>query len=313
MRRTNVRVAALSERTVRVRSALAIRVALGFACAAAGWSAVGCAGAAPLPRAAIELNDTGARALAEGELSAAEARLSVALEYAPRFVEAWVNLGYVELRRGNFVQARRDFERARELNPNLPTPHHALGVLADEGASPREAEARYRDALAVDPGFAPARANLARLLYARGQYENAREQFQRLVEVAPDMMEGWAGQAEALVRLGRERDAEEVVARARQRFGDRSPIALLIARERMALGEWETAEAVLAPVVGERDRGQASAGWAWIAVARTGKGDLAGAAEAARAALDIDRSNAVAAYALTLSAGARSRPPTGSP
>jgi tetratricopeptide (TPR) repeat protein len=267
-------------------------------------SLCGCASAVPLPAKAVRLNSAGALALAQGDLTTAEARLSVAIEYSPRFVEAWVNLGYVELKRANFEQARRDFERARELNQDIPAPHHALGVLADEEGKGADAERHYRAALKVDPGFAPARANLARLLYARGQYENAREQFQRLVEVEPDAVEGWAGEAESLLQLGREADAETVVARGRDRLGDAPALRVLVARERMALGEWDEAEASLAQLVGDADRSQACAAWAWIAVARLGKHDLAGARQAAQAALAIDRRDAVAAYAMRLTAGA---------
>ena len=79
-----------------------------------------CAATVPLPPQALALNAAGARAIAEGQLGVAEARLSVALEYSPRFVEAWVNLGYVELGRGNFEQARGDFLRARDLNQDIP-------------------------------------------------------------------------------------------------------------------------------------------------------------------------------------------------
>src|SRR5208282_5769946 len=53
----------------------------------------GCTGVAPLPPRAVLLNAAGADALARGDLSTAEAELSVALEYSPRFVEGWVNLG----------------------------------------------------------------------------------------------------------------------------------------------------------------------------------------------------------------------------
>src|SRR5262245_48488340 len=61
---------------------------------------LGCSSIPPLPPKALELNRLGAAALAAGDFDAAEARLSVALEYSPRFTEAWVNLGYVEMRRG---------------------------------------------------------------------------------------------------------------------------------------------------------------------------------------------------------------------
>jgi tetratricopeptide (TPR) repeat protein len=268
-----------------------------FACLAP-VSIIGCATSVPLPAEALALNAAGAQAIAEGQLGVAEARLSVALEYSPRFVEAWVNLGYVELGRGNFEQARRDFLRARDLNQDIATPHHALGLLADDQGRGAEAEEHYRAALKVDPGFAPSRANLARRLFARGQYENAREQFERLIEVAPDAIEGWIGEAETLRQLGRSAQAEDVVARASRRFGDAPALRLLRARQQVERGEWLQAEALLAPVAGSTDTARAGAAWAWIAIARIGRHDFVGAGEAARAALSIDRDDAVARYAL---------------
>jgi Flp pilus assembly protein TadD len=253
----------------------------------------------PLPPKAVELNALGAQAIAEGRLNVAEARLSVAIEYSPRFVEAWVNLGYVELARGNFEQAGRDFLKARDINPDMPTPHHGLGVLADDRGDGDAAERDYRAALKVDPGFAPARANLARRLFARGQYENAREQFERLMEVEPSAIEGWVGDAEALLQLGRGAEAESLVARAVDRFGLAPALRLLVARVDLQEDEWDDAEAVLAPLVGAADRGRAEAALAWMAVARVGRGDRRGAGEAARAALAIDAGDPVARYALS--------------
>jgi tetratricopeptide (TPR) repeat protein len=261
-------------------------------------SGAGCTSSVPLPPKAIALNAAGVRAVQAGDLAAAEASLSVALEYSPRFVEAWVNLGYVELARGNFEQARRDFVRARELNRQIPAPLHALGVLADRQGQGARAEAQYRAALRIDPGFAPARANLARGLFARGQYENAREQFERLAQVAPDALEGWSGQVEALEQLGRFTQAEHVVARARDRFGDLPALMLLVARQLLDRGEWVAAETALAPLVGGADRPRAGVAWAWIGVARIGVGDVQGAARASLEALAIDRDNPVAALVL---------------
>src|SRR6478609_8743317 len=93
------------------------------------WLA-GCSGSAPLPPQAVALNRAGAEALARGDLETADARFNLALEYSPRFVEALVNQGLVELQRGNFDRARELVVRARRLNPDVAQPHHALGVLA---------------------------------------------------------------------------------------------------------------------------------------------------------------------------------------
>ena len=101
-----------------------------------GLSALGCAGAAPLPQKAIALNRAGAEALARGDLETADARLTLALEYSPRFVEALVNQGLLELQRGNFDRARELLTRARRLNADVAQPHHALGILAERQARP---------------------------------------------------------------------------------------------------------------------------------------------------------------------------------
>jgi tetratricopeptide (TPR) repeat protein len=244
------------------------------------------------------LNAAGGLALAQGEYSRAEACFSVALEYSPRFVEAWVNLGQVELRRGNFEQARRDLVHARDLNRDIPAPHHALGLLAESEGRGAEAEAHYRDALKVDPGFVPARMNLARQLFARGQYENAREHFQRAVAVDPGEVEGWSGEIETLTRLGRAREAHAILEAALERFPDALPLVLLRAREALQRGAWDEAEADLALVVGGRDRARAGAAWAWLAVARLGRNDPVGARQAADAALAIESDDPVARFVL---------------
>src|ERR1044071_5941388 len=110
----------------------------------------GCSAGAPLPPQAAALNAAGVEALAAGDLETADARLSVALEYSPRFVEALVNLGLVEVERGNFARARLLCERARRLNPDVAQPHHALGILAERERRPDVASKLYYEALRVD-------------------------------------------------------------------------------------------------------------------------------------------------------------------
>lgn len=259
-----------------------------------GLTTLACSTVPPLPPKALELNRDGALALAAGDIATAEARLAVALEYSPRFTEAWVNLGYVELRRGNLARARSHFVKARDLNPDLPAPHHALGLLADRRELGQEAERHYRQALKVDPGFVSSRANLARRLFQRGAFEEARDQYLRLTEVAPTDMAGYVGLGECLFRLGREGEADDVVARARRRFGDAPEVRLLLARQMLHREAFVEAEEVLSELTADADRSRASAAWAWIAVARRARNDVTGAATAARESLALDRTNAIA-------------------
>ena len=245
----------------------------------------GCASNPPLPPKAIALNGAGA--------------LALALEYSPRFTEAWVNLGLVEERRGNFELARRDFVKARDLNPDLPAPHHALGVLADAEGHTTEAEKHYRAALKVDPGFAPARVNLARRLFARAAYDEAREHFLRLTQVAPTALDGWTGLCETLLKLDRTEDGRAVLGHARDAFGEVPAITLLQGRFLLLDGRYADAEAVLAPIAeSPRALPQSAAALAWLAVARLGRGDVRGATTAAERASSIDPDDGVAQYAL---------------
>ncbi len=260
---------------------------------------VGCATTRPpLPARAIQLNDRGAAALGDGDLDAAEAQIALALEYNPRFTEAWVNLGLVELRRGRLDKARHDLRHARSLNPDLPAPHHGLGLVAEKAGDTRAAEKHYREALKVDPGFAPARVNLGRLLFARGAIDPAREQFLRLTQVAPERVEGWAGLTECLLRLGRDADADATLDRGRQLLGERPELLLLVGRRLLRAGDHTRALSTLRPLAESSDPSLAAAAWAWIAVDRIAEGDATAGTDAAHRSLALQPGNAVARYAL---------------
>ncbi len=250
-----------------------------------------------MPSKAIALNRAGAEALARGDLETADARLSLALEYSPRFVEALVNQGLVELQRGNFTRARELFTRARRLNPDVAQPHHALGILAERQALPDQASRHYYDALAVDPGFAPARANLARLLFDAGMLEEALVQFRRLSEVAPDEPQALQGLAETLLRLGRVDEAEAVTRAACERFPDTPELTLLAARSLLRKGDVARAVELLSPLgYGHDDIAATALGW--LATAELLRGQPRLAVGAAKRALALDPNSPVATYAM---------------
>jgi tetratricopeptide (TPR) repeat protein len=268
-----------------------------------GLALLACKAPVPLPPQAVELNRLGAVAFSAGDTETAEVRFALAIEYHPCFTEAWVNLGLVEMSRGNFVLAKKDFEKARDLNENMPAPHHALGLLADRKGLGPIAEHHYKAALKVDPGFAPARANLGRLYFQRGAYDDAREQYERLTEVAPEAIEGWTGLTESFLRLSREDDADAALGRARARLGDVPELVFLVARQLLRRGAFERAEETLAPLTGYADARRQCAAWAWIAIARLGEGKPAGAVLAANEALLADADDPLARYAMMVASG----------
>ena len=149
-------------------------------------------------------------------------------------------------------------------------------MLAERERRPDIAAEHYRDALKVNPGFGPSRANLARVLFAAGRFDEAREQFLRLVEVDPGQLAGRTGLAETLLQLGRPSESDAVVDKAIQDLGESPELAILLARRQLRQGELEKAEATLLPLTTSHDD-NARAAWSWIAATRLTRGDLPGA------------------------------------
>jgi len=256
-----------------------------------------CSSRPPLPPEAIALNDEGIGFLARGDLETADTRFRLALEYNPHFVEALVNLGLVELERGNFTRAKQLLERARRINEHVAQPHHGLGVLAERVGDAAAAAAHYRAALEVDPGFAPARLNLARLLFDSDQLYHAKEEFTKLTQVAPDVAEAHAGLAETLIRLGRRAEAERIVASEAPRFPASTELQVLQARGELRRGQTERAVQRLSALTGRSDADAALA-FSWLAVAELSRRRPAHAIGAAKRALALDRDSHVARHAL---------------
>ena len=259
-----------------------------------------CTGTAPLPPKALALNEAGVAALAGGDLEAADARFSLALEYNPKFVDALTNQGLVELQRGNFERARQLLTRARRLNPDVAQPHHALGVLAERERRPDLASPSYYEALRVDPGFSPARANLAHLLYDGGQYEEALLQFRRLVESAPGVTAAQVGLAATLLHLERVGEASEVIASALASAPDDPELSILAARLQIRRGEFEAAIARLSPL-GQGRSDLAVHALAWLAAAELARGRPREALGAAERAIALAPDDPLASYALGVS------------
>jgi len=262
--------------------------------------AVACAGSAPLPAKAIDLNQAGVEALAAGDLETADARFALALEYNPHFVEALTNLGLVELQRGNFERARQLLSRARRLNPDVAQPHHGLGVLAERERRPDLASEHYYEALRVDPGFSPSRSNLAHLLFDGGRYEDALVQFKRLIEVAPLDPHAHAGLAATLLHLERIDEAVDVVSNALAFAPEEPELLILAARVEIRSGQFAEARARLEPLSQERTDIAVNA-LAWLATAELAQGDARAAVRSAQRAIALSPNDALASFALGMS------------
>jgi tetratricopeptide (TPR) repeat protein len=108
-----------------------------------------------------------------------------ALELAPKYVSALINLGNLHYGEGRSDEARACFELAIEQEPgNAKARFNLANVLHDR----REYQAAlilYRDAAALTPDFADAYFNLALTCEELGLVEEAQRHWRRYLDLDP--------------------------------------------------------------------------------------------------------------------------------
>lgn len=168
----------------------------------------------PLRRVPEGLRSTYGDAVAslaeEGAPGEAVQLLEEALEAAPDCAPLLTLLGLANVRLGQVARARVAFERAVALWPGDATPRIELAAIAAEAGETAEAEEHLTAALEADPLNVDALVELGRLRYGERRYSEAAEAFRRLVAVEDDSFVGrlWLGRA--LRRAGRDEEAEAV-------------------------------------------------------------------------------------------------------
>jgi tetratricopeptide (TPR) repeat protein len=103
---------------------------------------------------ALDLVQTGLRALQQAQLEKAADDFQAAIRLAPDLAEAHLNLGLVQNRQGKLEKAIESFEKALQLKPSLTGVHAALGIDLLALGKPGEAVPHLEKALEADPNNA---------------------------------------------------------------------------------------------------------------------------------------------------------------
>lgn len=152
------------------------------------------------------------------------------------------------LRRGDARGALDSFLLALDARPNARN-HFSAGLAEIELGNKQAAEARMRQAIALDEKYREPHFNLALILAERGDYEAAERHFARAAEIDPSDYEAAARRADALTRLGKAEEAIEVLDRVLQAEPN-MPVALLtLGATHQAVGQMERAWARLQEVL----------------------------------------------------------------
>jgi tetratricopeptide (TPR) repeat protein len=135
-----------------------------------------------------------------------------------RYATAYNTRGLVHLEDEDYTEAKRDFNKAIEIDPNYYEPYLNRGILfqkqaAGQQTQPRRAELIYlakRDyltAIALKPDIPEAFFNMANLLLQQARFNSAIEYYNRAVSLDPEASDIHNNLGLALANLGKYAEA----------------------------------------------------------------------------------------------------------
>jgi tetratricopeptide (TPR) repeat protein len=158
--------------TARILRSVALTAVLALGATAcsgdAGGDASSSSSAKADPKKAATALDSGLKAHAAGDLSAAAADYKTALKYDPENKFAFYNLALIDASNGNYGLAEDNYRAAIKSDATYEPALFNLAILRTT-ADPKEAMTLYRRAVAADKKDAAAWLNLGLLLRDEGK------------------------------------------------------------------------------------------------------------------------------------------------
>jgi tetratricopeptide (TPR) repeat protein len=149
----------------------------------------------PPQTTAREAFDRGVRAYEQGDMEAAIAAFSIAIEVGPPVDAAYYQRGMAHARSADLVRAVSDFEEALRLTSNPRMRRDIcfnVGLALERSEDFDGADAWYQETLSQDPLFEPALNNRARVLLHLDRDTEAVGLLDRAIELDPnDWMAYW--------------------------------------------------------------------------------------------------------------------------
>jgi Flp pilus assembly protein TadD len=115
---------------------------------------------------------------------------------------AHANLGHILHEQGHDPEGWDEDRAALVLAPNIAEPHFTVGIGDAVHGDLDSAIREFQAAVAIDPGYAPAYANLAKVLLQQNKLPEALDAANQSVRVAPDYGMGHLELAQVLERMG---------------------------------------------------------------------------------------------------------------
>jgi tetratricopeptide (TPR) repeat protein/TolB-like protein len=181
------------------------------------------------------------------ERAARAARQAISLDADS--LDALVTLGTVETVHGNYAQAATAFQRALTLHPASATAAIGLGQTFTAEKRYDEAERMFRRGIAQQPTWWYGHHMLATLFWQRARYDDALREYNSVIRLDPGRSSGYSGAGTALLRQDRLSEAAAMFRKALSLNEDPSARSNLAYCQFYA-GEYEKAADSMRVVVG---------------------------------------------------------------
>jgi len=182
--------------------------------------------------------DIGLGALTEGKQDKAIEEFREATSLDPQNARFHHALGNAYLRKQQLEPAIASFKRAVELNPRFSDALNDLGVAYMNQKNWGAAIESFRRAVANPRYLNPERAymNLGNIYHVQGQYEQAVEEYRRLIDILPQSPDGYFFLGRSLLAQGKAAAAREQLERAVKMDGTIAIFHLELGKAFLALG-----------------------------------------------------------------------------
>ena len=185
---------------------------------------------------------------------------------------------------GRFEAAVTEYRRFLEAHPANVESRSNLGVVLMQLGRYEEAIAAYRAALSFAPSNTPVRLNLGLAVYKSDQLGDAVDAFTRVLAAQPDNLQARYLAADCQLRLDRPADAIALLAPLESSRSDDPALSYLLGMAYLANKDIK-GEALIDRILRQGDSAQAHV---MMGVAKRGAGDLNGAADDFKRALELD-------------------------
>ncbi len=152
--------------------------------------------------------------LDRGELSSAEEHFREAARLKPDNAQAHNDVGLACFRSGRLDEAIAEYQTAVRLVPVFAEARNNLGLALSRRGRLDEAQAQLREAVRLKPGYSEAHNNLGIVLAQASRVDAALGEFRRAVELRPDYVNAWVNLGNAWLMAGQPGRAAESFRRA---------------------------------------------------------------------------------------------------